>query len=142
MLLTAAHAHWRMAADIAYLCSSCTQKFEHLFHVNEEHGSFYLQSKVRLCRSMCHPLLRHTGAHASVRVHDRRHHQADRRFASLPGTEDAWTVVRTLPQVYRAKERLDQDFREKGVDVDAAEEAARAAQEAAEAASEQPGRQQ
>jgi hypothetical protein len=44
--------------------------------------------------------------------------------------------------VYRAKERLDQDFKEKGIDVDAAEEAARAAKEAAEAASEQFGRQQ
>lgn len=51
-------------------------------------------------------------------------------------------MLRTLPQVYRAKERLDQDFREKGIDVDAAEAAARAAREAAEAASEQPGRQQ
>jgi hypothetical protein len=51
-------------------------------------------------------------------------------------------MVRPLSQVYRAKERLDQDFREKGVDVDAAEEAARAAREAAEAAAEQPGRQQ
>ena len=29
------------------LCPMCMQKFEHLFHVNEEHGSFYLQSKVR-----------------------------------------------------------------------------------------------
>lgn len=63
------------------------KKFEHLFKVNEEHGSFYLQSKV-----------------------------------------------------YRAKERLDQDFREKGIDVDAAEEAARAAKEATEAA--EQGRQQ
>jgi hypothetical protein len=50
--------------------------------------------------------------------------------------------VHFVLQVYRAKERLDQDFREKGIDVDAAEEAARAATEAAEAASQQPGRQQ
>ena len=42
------------AADIDSLCSSCTQKFEHLFHVNEEHGSFYLQSKVGPYRSMHH----------------------------------------------------------------------------------------
>ena len=39
-------AHWHLAADIDSLCHVCTQKFEHLFHVNEEHGSFYLQSKV------------------------------------------------------------------------------------------------
>lgn len=56
------------------------------------------------------------------------------------------SVSLLLPQVYRAKERLDQDFRDQGIDVDAAEEAARAAKQAAEAAggasSEQPGRQQ
>jgi hypothetical protein len=48
-------AHWHLAADIDSLCHVCTQKFEHLFHVNEEHGSFYLQSKVRPCRSIRHP---------------------------------------------------------------------------------------
>lgn len=36
--------------------------------------------------------------------------------------------------MYRAKERLDMDFREQGIDVDAAEEAAKAAEEAAKAA--------
>lgn len=40
-----------LAADVACLGFLCTQKFEHLFLVNEEHGSFYLQSKVRPCRS-------------------------------------------------------------------------------------------
>lgn len=75
-------------------------------------------------------------------MHDLGHDQADRRSARLPSMHDARAVVCTWSQVYRAKERLDQDFREKGVDVDAAEEAARAARKAAEAASEQPGRQQ
>ncbi len=36
-------------------------------------------------------------------------------------------------QVYRAKERLDQDFREQGIDVDAEEAAAAAAEDAANA---------
>lgn len=36
-------------------------------------------------------------------------------------------------QVYRAKERLDLDFKEQGVDVEAAEEAAKAAGEATKA---------
>lgn len=37
-------------------------------------------------------------------------------------------------QVYRAKERLDHDFKERGIDIDATEKAAGTAQEAADTA--------